>query len=493
MKKQPRILLIVGALLGAVATGALIVNLLGEGEGDLRRSRNAGDALEARDAKTDRKGRIVQRVTAADLRRAEKTRLAGLARPGERERFDSPVTEAERTRMSLRILEILQIIRASDPASQGKNHSLMLELKKLVREMGYRLPRQTRDELISMIDTVEPKWRRLIGSALGQLRGDTATAQALMGKLLERPEDAYTRDALLIALTNMEVKEVLPSLTKMLGDGHEREDLIARAIGRIGGREAADTLLAYLEKDAINPTTAREIERILGAGGDPIVLAKVQKSLDSSSAAKRISMLHVLGASRKKEHSAAIRELLEGELDPRVKGAAISALGKIGDPESGLMLLQLAQGSDPTTANRAINALQMVRDPKTVSSMVQKWDKLDDNARRAVMGAAARLTRPGDDVVKVARDTLYDDNERVRNSAARVLGQSRKDEYVEVLGSFLRGAKSSRERAVALSSLERIGSAKAVEEVLQSLGTLPERQQESVRLRFERIQKKFRR
>jgi len=274
----------------------------------------------------------------------------------------------------------------------------------------------------------------------------------------------------------------------MLGDGHEREDLLVRAIGRIGGREATDTLLKYLEKPAIMGTTAREIERILGAGGDPVVLAKVEASLESNSTKKRISMLHVLGAARKPEHAAAIRKLLAGETDSNVKRAAIVALGRIGDPESADVLLKLAQGSDPITANQAVSALHTIRDRETVSSLMKSWDKLDDRARHAVMGAAARVSsRPTKDVVKVARDSLYDSNERVRCDAVLVLARSGNDEHVEAIGAFLRGAKSSRERSRALDALRRMGSAKAAEEALRSIGSLPASQQDSVRARFEKI------
>jgi len=498
MKKKSRFLLIVGALLGAVVTGALIVSLLGEGDSRRRGGRDGAPYEARRDSDDRRDGtRVVQVVDEARLRREQQkkygSRFPGLVPPGTRVPFDSPEAEADRQRLSLEILALMQKIRSNESSDKGQNQAWMLELKQKVRKLGYRLPRQTRDELVAMIDSVEPKWRRLVGAVLGELRGDKETAAALMAKLQERPEDPYTRDALLNAITNMGVKEVLPALKLMLGEGHDREDLIARAIGRLGGRESADTLLAYLEKTPINPTTGREIERILGAGGDPVILAKVEKGLASANAEKRLSMLRVLGGARKKEYAAAIRAMLDGETDPRVTGAAISALGKIGDPESGELLLTLAQSSDATTSNRAVNAITSIRDSKTVNGMVKNWDKLDAKARFAVMGAAARVLRPSDEVVKVARDSLYDDNERVRNYAARVLGQSRKDEHVEVLGSFLRGAKSTRERSVALDSLRRIGSAKAAEEVLRSIGSLPEQQQGSVRDQFQQIAEKHER
>ncbi|MHC4955003.1 MAG: HEAT repeat domain-containing protein [Planctomycetota bacterium] len=496
MKRKSRLLLSVGALLGAVATGLLIVYLLGDDEDAYRRGMSRDDTAEANAANSTRgRGpRAVQTVTEDDLRRREAERLGGrfptMIKPGRREAFDSPETEAERKRQSLRVLEILQKIRENDTADQGKNQALYLELQKIVRRLGHRLPQQTRSELVGMIDTVDPKWRRLIGATLGNLRGDVETAQVLMAKLEGRPKDRYTRDALLIALTNMEVKEVLPSLTKMLGDGHDREDLLARAIGRIGGREATDTLLAYLEKPAINPTTAREIERILGAGGDPKVLKKVEASLASKSVEKRVSMLHVLGAARKPEHAGAIRDLLASDSDPRVQQAAVKALGHIGDPASGKLLLELAQSSDKALSNQAITAIHSIRSPKTIGVLVQNWSRLDDKARFAVMGAGSRLPRPTPEIVQVAVDSVDDPNERIRNYAVGVLGQSRDDAHVETLGAYLRGAKTARERGRALWALGRIGSGKAAEEVLQSIGSLPPRQQDSVRMKFEALRDK---
>ena len=489
MKRKPRIILTIGALLGAVATGFLVVALLGD-SGDERIGRAADRGASSRDESSRFRGGVtVQKVTDERIRRERNASmpLGTMIRSGSRQPMDSALTVAERSRMSLEVLEILQTIRTNDQSKRSQNQALYNKLVKHVRKLGRHMPRETRNELVSMIDSVDPTWRRLIGATLGNLTGDVETAQMLLTKLEARPENLYTRQALLLALENMEVKEVLPSLLRMLGDGHDQEDRIVRAIGRIGGRGATDTLLKYLDRNAVNRTTAREIERILGAGGDPVVLRKVAKGLESNSVNKRVSMLHVLGSSRSAEHAPVIRDLLAGETDPRVKSAAIRALGNIGDEQSGQMLLDLAQGSDPTTANQAINAIHSIRNGATVTALASRWDRLDDRARYAVMGAAARISRPDDKVIQIAHDSLSDDNERVRNYAARVLGQSRNEKHVEVLGSYLRSARTARERSVAIAALERIGTEKAAEEVLRSVNTLPERQRGQVRERFQRI------
>ena len=489
MTRNRRIFLGFGALIGALLTAFLIVNLLGEDEREgYGRGRDRSAALREREKR--RNGpRLVQTVD--DERPGSNGNVSplGTLRPGLRQPFDSPETIAKRAEQSAEVLDILEKIRNGE-IDPTRNADVFLKMQRLVRSLGYRLSPAARNQLVEMIDTVDQKWRALIGSTLGNLRGDVETAGILMGKLEGRPKDLYTRRALLTAITNMEVSEVLPRLSKMLGSAYDEEHLIARAIGRIGGEKATDTLLTFLEREAILPSTAREIERILGAGGDPAVLTKVEKGLASTSAKKRVSMLNVLGAARKPQSGEAIRELLKNEADPRVRSAGIRALGHIGDPESGKMLLELAERGDASQRSQAVNAIHTIRDPKTVSQLAKEWGRLPDNARFAVIGAAARLQRPTDDLVVIAKDSLFDSNERVRNAAATVLGSTRNEKHIESLSGYLRGAKTARERSVALRALERIGTEKAAEEVLRSLGTMPERQRESVRLRFERIRAK---
>ncbi|MHC4940582.1 MAG: HEAT repeat domain-containing protein [Planctomycetota bacterium] len=486
MTRNRRIFLGFGALVGALLTAFLIVHLLGEDERESYARSRARTGEEQRE-EPSRKRRVVQSVD-DEYRRGTNRSVSplGTIRPGLREPFDSPETIEKRAMQSAELLDIIEKIKNGE-LDPTRNADVFLKMQKLVRAIGYRLTPATRNQLVEMIDTVEPKWRALIGSTLGNLRGDVETASILMGKLEQRPDNVYTRRALLTAITNMEVPEVLPRLSKMLGSSYDEEHLIARAIGRIGGEKAMDTLIAYLEKDAINPSTAREIERVLGAGGDPNILAKVEKGLSSTSARKRISMLNVLGAARKTENGPAIRELLKSEADPRVRQAAIRALGHIGDPESGAVLLELAERGEPAQRSYAINAIHTIKDPKTISALAKEWNRLPDNARYAVIGAAARLRSPTPDLVRIASDNLGDSNERVRNAAATVLGATRSEKHVDALAGYLRSAKTARERSVALRALERIGTEKAAEEVLNSLGTMPERQQESVRLRFERI------
>jgi len=490
MARRSRIFLGLGALSGAVLTAWLVVHLLGA-DGQRGYARGEGRPMaEQREERRDGRGRVVQTVDDAYPDRGKGSGVSpSLIRPGGREPHDSPQTLARRAEQSAEVLRLLEKIRTAEDPS--RNTAMFLELQKLVRQLGYRLPRTTRDQLVAMLDTVEPKWRPLIGKTLGNLRGDTETAGILMAKLEGRPDNTYTRRALLYALTNMDVPEVLPRLGKMLGTAFEEEHLVARAIGQIGGEKATETLLNYLERDPIRGQTAREIERILGAGADPKVLSKVEKGLESDSPTKRKSMLNVLAAARSEESAESIRELLENEADPSVRSAAIRALGQIGDPDSGQALLAMVEGGDAGQRSQAINAIHAIRNPKTVEQLAGEWNRLPDDAQYAVIGAAARLPRPPEKLVEIARDSaVSSNNERVRNAAVNVLGSTRDEKHAELIGSFLRGAKSRRERSVALQALRRIGTEKAAETALRHLGYLPERERESVRLQFEKIRDK---
>jgi len=197
MTRRKSTLLVLLALAGATATGYLLVTLVAEGKTD--RHQVGSNGVKARPGATGGKrnpgGDVPVRVGEGG-----RTGLGpnSAAKPGTREPFEDPRTAHERAVKSERIVRILDEIMKIDDTT--KRWQRQQELERLLREMGNRVSPAVRARLLSMLDSVDPKWRALVGRALGRLKGDVETANLLMAKLSDRPEDKRTRHAIYNAL-----------------------------------------------------------------------------------------------------------------------------------------------------------------------------------------------------------------------------------------------------------------------------------------------------
>ena len=75
--------------------------------------------------------------------------------------------------------------------------------------------------------------------------------------------------------------DLVPDLIGMLGPGGSEEVELVEALGRIGGREMAWSLLDHLGRRDLRTRTKREIEIVLGDVGDPRLSAFVGASRSS--------------------------------------------------------------------------------------------------------------------------------------------------------------------------------------------------------------------
>lgn len=486
--KRKNVLLIAAALLGATATALLIVLMLGDGSPASDRSGPAGGW---RGGGTDANGSgpAVPFQTVGAEERVRDGRSGIVGSPGVvggRQPFDSPETLRERTLQSSRVREIIQEILTAPDQNRDERMKLHQELRQLIRQLGGYLDRSVRDDLLRMLTEVDEKWRPLIGDTLGYLQGDVETATRLMKLLKEDPKSVYTRNAILTALGKMQVKEVLPDLIQLVGSGADGEPLIARAIGSIGGPEASLALLGMLGKP-LRHDTQLEIERLLGQAQNPLVMERIREGLGDADRSERVSMLRILGMTGDAKHAPAVHALLADETDPIVRKAAIEALGRFGDPESGEILLQILQSGAKEDVAAATKAMYRIKDPETVMKLAGEWDRLGDDSRVALIGAASRLPDPGERMTEIATDSLRSPLERIRTSAARALGKRGQDQHVDLLRDYLLRADTARERSTALQALRSIDTKKAAEAGLASLHVLPERQRASWRAQFEKV------
>jgi len=408
--------------------------------------------------------------------------------PG-REPFDSPEYLAQVAQDQRRVLELLELIQGTSPKDPAAQVARYRELQELIRSLGHQVNSQVRERLLSLLPEVEEKWRALLGDTLGSFQGDKETAQALLVMLQARPENVYTRNAIITALGKIQVKEVVPDLLGMLGTGIDNENLIVRTIGQIGGKEAGQALYERLSRP-IMPETQREIERVLGEQRDPAILGKIRDGLleGVGDAGQRNSYLNILSMTRDEAYAPAVRKLLEGESDPNVRRNAMRALGMFGDADSGRALLEIVQGGRQDESVEAIRAIHYITNPVTVDALSDEWRTLNDQGRIAVLGAAMRLPSPTEKLLAIAGESIRDPNESIRTSAAQMLGRPGRDASVEPLVAFLARSESLRERATAISALQKIGTLAAAEGALRGLGAVPdERQREAYRATFEKI------
>jgi HEAT repeat protein len=471
MKRTPLLVLMV--LLGALAVGTLL--FLSEGApGD--RARAGGRGSEE-----------VSVTPGVGSRRAPASGTDGMAEgtprsgakgtaivpPAKREPFDDQAMIEARARYAGRIEELLQ--EMIDPKLRfDEREARKRELVQLLRLMGHRVSPAVREQLLTMLATAPPNWRNQIADAIGSLEGDTDTAQALVRMLKSTPDDRETRNAIYSALMSMNVREVTPQLMAMIGEGVVDEALVIRTIGALATPEEVDQLFAWLDQPLRQPSRA-EIEQVLqDRARVPGFLDKVAAALDGADPQKRRSLLKILSASTNPAHAAKVRDLLKNEADEESRGAAIRALGKYGDPESGKVLLEIAQRGSTNDQHRAIQAIFTIRDPDTIGILGRGFRELKGEGRLAVMGAMARLPAPTEEMLAIARtEGIVDSDLRVRTSSARVLGQRGRDDSVDPLVDFLRRSQHPSEVSAALSGLESIRTKKAAEAAIGALGAVP--------------------
>ncbi|MHC4549148.1 MAG: HEAT repeat domain-containing protein [Planctomycetota bacterium] len=492
MKRKTSAILLAAALLGTGATALLIGLAAGDDDAGRTRTGSQAPASERPSGADASPGNPGGRPQGPDgivrSGRAEAARFERTARAPDRIPHDSEETRRMRLEASGRVVEILEKLTSTE--NRTERWELSRELKDLLRTLGDQASPAVRQRLLEMLQTVEPRWRPLIGDALGSLRGDVDTAKALVDMLRGDPKNAYTRNAIYTALGMMRVSEIAPRLLDMIGQNHPDEAKIVETLGKIGGPEEIKALFDRLDGPLL-PNTRREIEKVLQAKHQhPGLMDKVARSMEKADAETRRSLLRILGASKNPAHAKAVRELLKTETDSRTRQAAIEALGRFGDRESGELLLDLIQRGEPDDQRKAVRALHQIKDPKTVNLLAGRWEALDQEGRVAVMGAGARLAMPGEKLNQLARESgIHDDRMRVRTAAAQLLGRRGQDGNVGALVNYLDRTKHPSEINTALTALSRIHTQKAAEEAIRALRTVSmnARQKDAWMQRFEKI------
>jgi HEAT repeat protein len=262
----------------------------------------------------------------------------------------------------------------------------------------------------------------------------------------------------------------------MLHTDAKDKSYIVTAIGEIGGREAYDGLLDELDR-ALDSRTRSSIEAALSRARDPVTLERVKQAMDQAEPDSRLSYIKILAATRDPKYGDVMRKVLQEETGSRARKAAIRALGRMGDKESGQALLDLIATGSEKDRSEASRALHFIRDPETIGTLAGDWDRLDEPSRVAVMSAAARLAQPGDELLELAAQGIRDPGDRVRRSAAKLLGRRGYDKGVEPIASFIRSEAAAADVSAGLHALLEIRTRKAARAGLGALDKITNQRQ----------------
>lgn len=232
-----------------------------------------------------------------------------------------------------------------------------------VRQLGLARPMGVWNDLLAALDDPDPAVSLAAADALGRIDDPAAVPGLLIA--IDNPSEQVRLGAAR-ALGMMRVEAAVEPLRAMLLRGEGAEVSIAgEALGRIGGTEATDALLAAL---ADPQPTARwhAAMAALEETGEPAV-APLEAMLGSQNADARRGAAEALGWIGSPSATEALVKAVREDDDAAVRGRAAWALGEIGDPAS-RGALERAELRDPAaevqaTAERALSRMPEQAEP----------------------------------------------------------------------------------------------------------------------------------
>jgi HEAT repeat protein len=238
------------------------------------------------------------------------------------------------------------------------------------------------------------------------------------------------------ALTSI-VAEALITLhqryTRQFDEGDYVIDLVRRNMTAAG----AQNLLSAL--NTTSGKTLHAVVRVLGWIGGQSVITELTRLLGSPALRSEVIEAFV-------RHAAGATTLLAEQLqaeDLETRRAALTAIGRIGNPESVPQLIRVL--SDPDLTVDAAGALARIGDPRGYDALLPLL--ADDRAavRRAAIGALNSIGHPR--MPEDVRRMFADRNPRIRESAVRIAGYFGYPECSEVLLHSIHDADENVRRA----------------------------------------------
>jgi HEAT repeat protein len=340
------------------------------------------------------------------------------------------------------------------------------------------------DALTEQLGTGSDAFRTKVAYALGQIAGTPGAGpsgeeamKALVEILAQPPQRPAARDALRVA-----GKAAVPALVMHLqgrikGDPSTAVQLLAET----ADPRATATLTAELERGRV---AIPIVLRALGATGDPQALVPVLRSLASKDAAIRVAAMESLRpliGSDARAGDVLIEHLADEDLElrvlaaeylgllrvgaavpklaalsgpgnpPRLRKAAIDALGEIRRPEATKALVTVLREGPVELHNHAATSLSYIADPTAVAALIEHLRADRSPSRHHVVRAlgATLRAKPDANARKLLRELSNDNSVKVSLAAISGLAAAKDPSDAAFLRDLVERGASDRRRAAA--------------------------------------------
>jgi HEAT repeat protein len=296
----------------------------------------------------------------------------------------------------------------------------------------------------------------LIAHLAGKLPGDPATAVAL----LEDEGDPRATDALVAELERGRV--AVPAVLAALGATGDPDALVP-VLGTLSSNEPAVRLAAM---KALRPLV----------GQDPRAADVLIERLADADLEVRILAAEYLGLTRARAAVDKLVALTEAGTPPRLRRAAIDALGEIGDRRAANALIGLLKEGPVELHRAAVDALSYVADPKTRDALIALIrDDRGPTRHHAVRALGAVLrAEPDERGEKLLRDLTDNAGAPVSVAAIAALAAADSKRSTRTLIQLVERSGSDRRRAAA-TALGDLGATDAVPALVAALSAKDDR------------------
>lgn len=276
----------------------------------------------------------------------------------------------------------------------------------------------------------QPPYAIEAARALGHT-GQPAAVRAL-AEMLERPNDVSVRVAseALVEIHQQHAERLgavsaVPQALRSIGspvvsrlaqaapaaDSRERT-AICRVLGWVGGTEAIETLLGFLDADPDTARSAAAALASLGAAAEPELL----RALGESSSERRLLLLPIVG-----RRSLAAPELIAclSDPNPSVRALACEALGRTGDNRIVPVLFERLEDGDARVSQGAVAAIQAIGGAEVERRAAELARSVGSRARRPALRILAYFGSPA--MLPLFLEAMEDPDDRVRDVAANGL------------------------------------------------------------------------